>query len=127
MATRTITCADCGAPRETVMPNTKYCTTCRLFKDLSFIKDKTGRCVACGKTHAQTERKPFLCQCCSADAGNHRTGDCGVCGKTDTRLVWQDIACCVECMDDPKQRGKILAGLIQKIKQNREKYGTVVE
>lgn len=127
MASRTIHCEDCGAPRQTVMPNTKYCTTCRLFKNLSFIREATGKCVACGKRHALTERKAFLCQTCQAEAGNCREGDCGVCGTKSTRLVWQDVAVCVGCMDDPDKRGMILAGLIKKIAANRSEYGKVVE
>lgn len=127
MAKHEIKCEDCGAPRMTVMPNTKFCTTCRLFKNLSFLRDSTGKCVACGKRHALTERKAFLCQSCQAAAGNCRTGDCGVCGTEATALVWQDVAVCVQCMDDPKQRGKIMAGLIKKIAHNRTEYGTVTE
>lgn len=124
---REIACEDCGAPRKTRMKNTKYCHACRLLKDLSFLRDRTGECVACGRKHSLTQRKAWLCQRCTADSGNYREGHCGVCGKENARLVWQEVAVCVDCMDNPEQRGPIIKGLIQKIARNREEYGTVAE
>jgi len=127
MAIRTIECENCGAPRTTRMKNTKYCTACRLYKNLSYLKDRTHTCVVCEKEYAVTDRKPFMCRSCEAESGNHRTGHCGVCNTQDARLVWEDVACCVDCMDEPAKRGPIIKGLLQKIKRNREEYGKVAE
>lgn len=124
---RTIHCETCGAPRETSMPNTKYCTTCRLFKNIKFLGERTGTCVACNKKFALTERKAIICQECSAAAGDSRKGTCGVCKSENADLIWQDAAVCVRCMDDPTKRGPIVAGLVQKIARNKAEYGKVDE
>jgi hypothetical protein len=107
------------------MKNTKYCKVCRLYRNLEFVRERTGKCIACEKEHALTERKPFLCQSCQAIAGTGRKGSCGVCGTEDTDLVPQELAVCVGCMDDPSKRGKILLGLLTKIARNKEEYGKV--
>lgn len=124
---RTIICADCGAPRETTMANTKYCTTCRLYRNLQFVRERTGKCVACNKEHALTERKAWICQECAGQTGTGRDGQCGVCGTEHANLVWPDVAVCGTCMDNPEKRGKIIAGLIQKIARNKAEYATVAE
>lgn len=109
-----IECEDCGTKRVTRYKNTKYCEICRLLRNLKFIGDRTESCLVTKKRFAPIKRNQQLSLTCdpySTPAGHE--GTCGVC-DTEGRLYGDNVKVCTECLDDPKQRGKIIAMLIQK-------------
>jgi hypothetical protein len=105
--------------------NTKYCAICRLLKNLSFLKERTSKCLVCEKTFSQVSRNEQVCLACDPYSTPAAVeGTCGLCGTPSDRLLGEHIAVCVGCAQDPSKREVFRASLLKKQKAIKE--GTVV-
>lgn len=109
-----IHCEDCGAHRLTKYKNTKYCHVCRLLRNLKFIGQKTKTCFICDAEFAPIDRNDGMCRACGDLRRSYNVdGKCGLCGREG--LLWRkEIRVCIECLRDPRQRPRLLKGLIAK-------------
>jgi hypothetical protein len=110
MATTIISCEECTEPYETTRPNTKFCSRCRLSKDVTFIDDHTVKCWQCEKVFAPIERGEKTCGECCYQPKKHGETTCVFCKNTRLR-VRANVECCHECARNPKLRGKLIASL----------------
>lgn len=115
----TISCADCGADYETKRSNTKYCRVCRIYRDLSFLGERTKNCLECDKKFALMSRKDLLCGGCGSFLAKEVEGDCSLCGASTKHLLHETIKVCRPCATDPKKRVTLLRALAKK----RRKHG----
>jgi len=107
-----ITCADCSAlRRNAAYSNTRYCVSCRLLRDLSFIKDQVRTCsrAACSRRFAPVSRRDSYCGPCGF--GSPDEGHCWYCKNDHAELHRAGLAVCVNCIRDPAKRITILGAL----------------
>lgn len=125
-AERTIHCEDCGAEYRTRRKNTRYCSACRLLRDLLWLADRKAKCVMCDAQFAPLHSRDKLCaQCDFMHSADHGEGDCAVC-RGHGRLVRRGLAVCLPCAKDPARRDKIIKALGAKVRRNREAAGAGV-
>jgi hypothetical protein len=114
--THTIHCADCGHPRQTSRKNTKYCTVCRLFRDLAFLQTggfKIRPCAVCDTKFAPLNRNDALCAKCDIPKESAVIGDCAFC-ETEQRLHSDAVGICTGCLKEPKHAPKIFKAVGRK-------------
>lgn len=111
---RTIQCADCGSDYETKRSNTKYCRACRLYRDLTFIQDRTKECIECERKFAPVTRKDLVCGSCFSHMAQVHAGHCALCDRDTQHLIHGDVACCWSCATDPKKRITLLRALAKR-------------
>lgn len=112
--TTTIVCADCGRDYETVRRNTKYCSLCRLLRDLLFVDRATTKCWICSEVFAPIERREKSCGSCCYKAAKNGVAECAFCHQEKPR-VNAGIAVCHGCARDPELRGKLMNSLMKKV------------
>jgi hypothetical protein len=111
MELKTIQCADCGQDHEVRRSNAKYCATCRLFRNLVYLKGRTAKCVSCEDRFAVMHANDNLCSKCDFLSENNPQGRCAICQQDDLRLVKGSLAVCLACAKDAGKRPKVLAAL----------------
>lgn len=113
-----INCADCGAERKARNKNTKYCTTCRLLRDLWFIGPKPYHCQECKQPYSPLRRGDLLCAQCDVFDKElpAQREECRTCGESEYRLLADDIRMCRKCAKKPELR----RGLIQRLREKVE-------
>lgn len=122
MATRTITCEDCGSRSETTRANTKYCKTCRLFRNVVFIGHRTKTCIECEKRFAPLDRADVLCGSCDFTRPLV-AGHCALCDRDTERLLHADVKVCSMCATDPDKRVLFQRALAKKRRRNKDGEG----
>lgn len=115
-------CEGCSAPATAKRRNAKYCTVCRLVKNVMFIKDNSKKCWLCESKFAPLERNDVFCGTCDEDAPRGNTGTCSLC-QAEAQLYRDDISVCVPCMKDPEQRPLLLRALRKKQRARRKEHG----
>lgn len=118
-------CVNCGADITAKSKLAKYCSICRLHKNLMFVKGSTTTCDVCEDKYAPSERGQFCCTKCSSVTDSVREGECKICGSEDYPLIWQDASVCVRCMDDPAKRPLIVRGLMKRIMKQKKESATL--
>jgi hypothetical protein len=115
-AKHSVICRDCGHPHATARTNTRYCHTCRLFRNLVYLTSRKSKCLSCRDTFAPLHSNDKLCAKCDVLAEGNPDGRCGVCLLTDVRLVkgGADIALCLACAKDPEKRKVVMEAVAQK-------------
>lgn len=123
--TRSRECENCGGEITSKSKLAKYCSICRLYKNIMFIGDKTVECQVCEDEYSPTERGQFCCRKCSSVTDRVRSGECKICGSDDWPLIWQEAQVCVKCMDDPEKRGIVARGLMKRIVKQKKESATL--
>lgn len=116
-----VTCADCSALRKNASyANTLYCVSCRLLRDLAFLKDQTRQCSAagCRRRFAPVTRRDSFCGPCGY--GSSDEGTCLFCKRSDAELHRPELAVCTSCIRDPKLRRGIIAALRKGQRERRQ-------
>ena len=111
---RTIECADCGASYKTTRTNTKYCRVCRVFRDLSFLGDRTKECIECERQFSPLTKKDLLCGGCGSFLRKTLEGTCSLCNESREDLLHETITVCGRCATDPEKRVTLLRALAKK-------------
>lgn len=112
-ATHEITCQECGHREETTGKNTIRCATCRLVRNLSWVRNRTAKCWLCKAKYAPIARDDGLCGECAHTPATAKTIDCVFCGG-HKRSVAQDIAVCGSCARDPLNRRSFLDAVLKR-------------
>lgn len=108
----TIHCSDCGQEYAAKRKNVKFCPTCRLYRDLLYLKISTTKCWACDARFAPTKRGQIACADCGAH--EHRRGHCAICKHDDRPMLTDDLAVCTHCAFDPKRRQLLVRAVAEK-------------
>lgn len=107
-----IRCRDCGDERTTLYRNTRYCMSCRLLRDLTWLdvsEQRPCRANSCNAAFLPVSRKDLYCgECAGGMVGTH--GRCSFC-KTDPAPLHRGMAVCASCVRDAGERPRIMAGL----------------
>lgn len=115
-----INCAICGTARETRFKNTKYCLSCRLWKNLNFIGTRTQTCPSCKNRFAQLHRNEVMCgECNPKMAVGEPRGICGFCNE-EKDLILDSVKVCHPCASKPENREQFLVWMSQKVKAAKE-------
>ena len=113
----TITCEDCGRDYETTRKNTKYCRSCRVYRDLMFLGERRKECIECEKTFNPLTTKDLLCGRCGDFMRKAPEGECKLCGES-AKLLHESIQVCGACATDPAKRVTFLRALAKKRRQS---------
>jgi hypothetical protein len=114
MELQIIHCADCGQSHEVRRSNAKYCPTCRLFRNLVYLKGRTTKCVSCEDRFAVMHANDNLCSKCDFLSENNPRGHCAICKAADVRLVKGALAVCLACAKSEEHRDTVLRSLAQR-------------
>lgn len=128
MPHRTITCRDCAAKRRTTFKNTRYCTSCRLLRDLESIDTEEHACRAngCNNVFAPVTRRDLYCGDCAASMSSDAAmGECKYC-QTEAAL-WRGLAICQNCLRDAGERPRVVKGLRVGQRTRRKENGWTVD
>lgn len=119
-----VTCCDCSAKRRNAAySNTRYCKSCRLLRDLTYLADRTKSCDECKATFAPASRRDAYCgKCCF---GSLDVGTCAFCKRSDAELHRQGIPVCCQCLRLPTLRRQIIAGLQRGQRERRLEHAHV--
>lgn len=120
---RFINCADCGRQRATKRRNTKYCSLCRLMRDLQFVQARLHKCWLCEVRFAPIGGRDNACPDCMYVPKSFGVEECAFCHQAKPRAN-PEIAVCHSCARDPKLRPKLINSLQRKID---EPHGEAVE
>lgn len=106
-----ITCQDCGAQRlSATYSTTRYCHSCRLLRNLIFVRDRVYDCQVCGKPFAPVSRGDGYCA--KHDFGSNVFGTCAFCDEENVEFIRPNIPLCLKCAKTPgATRHRIVAGL----------------
>lgn len=107
MPSHSVSCADCAETFQSARSNAKYCSACRLYRDLIFVKDNTAECWACGGRFCPTKRGMAICSTCAAHEYTKR-GHCAFCEQDDQPMLTKGLAVCAPCALDVKNRRKLI-------------------
>jgi hypothetical protein len=115
----TIRCNDCGEQVETARKNTKYCSVCRLIRDLPYAAGQEVRigglpkCALCAKEFARLDIRDPLCGECAPETRSHGKCVCAFCHEEKHR-VRKDIAVCDRCARKKEVRDQLWKSLRNK-------------
>lgn len=115
-----IVCEDCGAPYLAKRKNARYCSICRLRKDLLFITTRLQKCWDCEQTFAPLNTNDVLCNQCEPRRHRYTDGECKICHVDPTTLLIPGLAICTKCVRDPELRPLIVQKLGQRIRWNQD-------
>ena len=119
---RTYACVDCSAPATSKRANAKYCTICRLIRNVTFVADKTKPCWGCNKRFTPIDRNDVLCGTCDESGARGDTGTCSLC-KAQAQLYGKEVSVCLACMKDPEKRPLLFRALKKKQLARRAEHG----
>lgn len=97
----------CGHWDLTAAKNTKRCYVCRLVRNLTFVKARKSKCWACGESYCPIARDDQLCGKCAFKSSGAEQIDCVYCKRPGISVA-KDIAVCMVCARDPKNRNQFL-------------------
>ncbi len=123
-----IRCEDCGAEYMTRQPNTKYCSRCRLLRNLSFLLEagnRTKDCALCEREFLPVARDAAMCRTCAHEmnlAGKNK-GKCISCATEDAPLYASDIPFCMSCLYREDKRERLLKMLMKGRRDRRAENG----
>lgn len=123
---RTITCQDCSHPQQVTAKNALRCYVCRLVTNLTFTRGRQSKCWVCESVYCPIARDDQLCGNCAFKPKNSQIVRCVFCHE-DKHSVAEDIAVCMWCARDVKNRKQFLAACIKKQKQRQENPPSIMD
>lgn len=109
--TLTIHCQDCGHAVETRRKNTKYCSVCRLVRDLPYAANiQRPSCQLCRSFYRPLDIHDPLCGQHAPVSPKYGDTECRLCGTTATR-VRADVDVCNHCARDHDKRPELFTYL----------------
>jgi len=109
-----VSCADCSESFTTTRKNAKYCPACRLYRDLTYIKDTVQECWACDEKFSPTKRGQNICAPCGEHQHPHR-GHCSFCAQDDRPLLMAGLAICTHCAFDKTNRRRLTKSAAKRV------------
>lgn len=114
-----IKCADCGTETTAKRKNQKYCSVCRLIRNIQFVGNKKKVCVCCEEKFAPLTVNDLLCPNCDVVPASTDVVECALCSRT-TNVIRNGIRVCRFCAYDPTKRETFFAALTKRRKAQAE-------
>jgi hypothetical protein len=116
-------CEDCGGSYLAKRSNAKYCSICRLFRDLTWLRNRQYTCLDCEARFAPFKSNEQLCSKCDfIGSKNYVEGTCALCQHSSYPLLSADVAVCLGCARDPDKRAIFLKAIANKRRNRRDHY-----